>query len=872
LRWIQENTFSPNWLPDPLRRPLIGYLLAGLVEVAAAILMVLLTSVAPTFAFHGIFVLVGLVMIALGWGAGPGIFASLTGILLLWLVVLPPHLSLRLPSPANTFGLVLALVITVPISLLVGGSGRAARRAEEAAQILSRAEAQSRVDADRLRTILDVLPSAVMITSPQGHLLAMNQATRTLWGDDVPLGTDIRHNPQLKVWQAKSARPLTPEEWTLDRALSSGEAVLNDEFEIEVADGQRKAILSSVALLRDEAGAITAAVISAQDVTERHRLEREAAERAQELEAIFEAITDGIAFLDAKGRLIRTNQAFRVLHGVDQDSDYVVLPLDQRLTILALTDEQGQPLAVETLPITRLLRGETLTTGMDVSIKNLQGREVVLNVGGAPIRDQKGRFTGCVQVFRDVTARHHMEQRTRLTLGALVAMAQAMVQFRPTLPSGDEVGELAEPLLADTTMTLVARRLGELTQSVLGCRRVSIAAVDAPTGQLHPVTEVGLLPEQEQAWWASWSPIQNLEERYGAVIAAALSGGEPALLDTQHLPQHTSHILYGAQSGRIVPMRLGKELVGLLVVDYQAPDHDYAREDESLLTATLAQLGALVLERDQLMRGWAETRANELALTETKAQMDTFLGIASHELKTPLTSLKLSLQLSQRRMSRLMRDTTGSVTAGEDTGLRVAAEQLSRTAHQMERMESLVNDLVDVSRIQAGKLELRLEQTDLVALVRGVVEGQREAEPQRSIRFQRPHDRSVSAYADAGRIEQVVTNFLTNALKYSPADRPVEVGLEVVKGQQARVWVRDQGPGLLAAEQEQIWERFHRVKGVEVQSGTGVGLGLGLYISRMIVERHQGQIGVQSTPGQGATFWFTLPLFSPEAGDRAGHV
>ncbi len=197
-------------------------------------------------------------------------------------------------------------------------------------------------------------------------------------------------------------------------------------------------------------------------------------------------------------------------------------------------------------------------------------------------------------------------------------------------------------------------------------------------------------------------------------------------------------------------------------------------------------------------------------------------------------------------------------------GLHSAVEQLGRTAHQMERLEALVNDLVDVSRIQAGKLELRPEPTDLVAIVREVVEEQREAAPSA------PHPPpaspptlSVPVYADAGRIEQVVTNYLTNALKYSPADHPVEVGIAVEPGQ-ARVWVRDFGPGLPAEEQEHIWERFHRVQGVEVQSGAGVGLGLGLYISRMIVERHQGQVGVESALGAGSTFWFTLPLQRPQ--------
>ena len=112
---------------------------------------------------------------------------------------------------------------------------------------------------------------------------------------------------------------------------------------------------------------------------------------------------------------------------------------------------------------------------------------------------------------------------------------------------------------------------------------------------------------------------------------------------------------------------------------------------------------------------------------------------------------------------------------------------------------------------------------------------------------------------DADRLGQVVTNYLTNALKYSPTYCPVTVGLDV-DARQARVWVRDEGPGLPPEEQEAIWERFHRVKGIEVQSGSGIGLGLGLYICRTIIERHQGQVGVESEPGQGSTFWFTVPL------------
>jgi signal transduction histidine kinase len=106
----------------------------------------------------------------------------------------------------------------------------------------------------------------------------------------------------------------------------------------------------------------------------------------------------------------------------------------------------------------------------------------------------------------------------------------------------------------------------------------------------------------------------------------------------------------------------------------------------------------------------------------------------------------------------------------------------------------------------------------------------------------------------------VLTNYLTNALKYSLEECPVDVMLEVVGSSIARVSVRDQGPGIPAEEQAHIWEIFHRVPGVEVLTGSGVGLGLGLYISRTIIERHGGQVGVESTVGLGSTFWFTLPL------------
>lgn len=262
----------------------------------------------------------------------------------------------------------------------------------------------------------------------------------------------------------------------------------------------------------------------------------------------------------------------------------------------------------------------------------------------------------------------------------------------------------------------------------------------------------------------------------------------------------------------------------------------------------------------------SERKQMEAALRAANAQMDVFLGIASHELQTPLTTLKLHAQLAHRRLERLV-SSEGELTEGLAHHLGALQEEEARMVQQLRRLDRLVKDLLDVSRIRAGRLDLRLERVELAALVQEVVEEQRRAAPTRTISLALPAPQVVSLVADADRIGQVVTNYLTNALKYSAAAQPVEVGLEV-EGQHARVWVRDHGPGIPVEEQARIWERFHRVPGIEVQSGSGVGLGLGLAICREMIERHQGQVGVDSTPGEGATFWFTLPLVTRASGDQ----
>ena len=239
-------------------------------------------------------------------------------------------------------------------------------------------------------------------------------------------------------------------------------------------------------------------------------------------------------------------------------------------------------------------------------------------------------------------------------------------------------------------------------------------------------------------------------------------------------------------------------------------------------------------------------------------QKDLFLGMASHELKTPLAALKGTLQLVERRLKRLLA-TTDSLTPNLEAFIADFSRHLTTSVRQVDLQAHLINDLLDVSRITANTLELSLQLCDLAAIVRETVEDLRVTAPDRSILLALPEHTAVSVLVDAERISQVITNYITNAIRYSGSGRQVSVGLDLEE-EAARVWVKDQGQGLSKEACREIWQRFHKAKDIVVQSGSSKGLGLGLYICQTLVAQHQGNVGVESTPGQGSIFWFTLPL------------
>jgi signal transduction histidine kinase len=258
----------------------------------------------------------------------------------------------------------------------------------------------------------------------------------------------------------------------------------------------------------------------------------------------------------------------------------------------------------------------------------------------------------------------------------------------------------------------------------------------------------------------------------------------------------------------------------------------------------------------------AQARALRASL-RLQQRMDEFLAIASHDLRSPVTTTLGFIEVAAKRCQRL------AVTArGEKSDLTRqmdnVQDSLDAALQSAERLSRLVTLLFDVSQVRAGKLELHPAGCDLAALVEDEVVAVRMAAPERTIRLDVSDDEPALVTADADRIGQVITNYLTNALKYSPATEPVDVRVTLA-GDRARVAVADHGPGLPADELEHVWEPFRRLSSVAAQSNASGGLGMGLHICKTLVELHGGQVGVESEMGRGSTFWFTLPRSRPTA-------
>ena len=244
----------------------------------------------------------------------------------------------------------------------------------------------------------------------------------------------------------------------------------------------------------------------------------------------------------------------------------------------------------------------------------------------------------------------------------------------------------------------------------------------------------------------------------------------------------------------------------------------------------------------------------------TEQELSKFFSLASHELRTPLAAIKGNVQLALRQVRRLIKL--------DAPGANEFANKIEGMLHHAERQTDvearMVGDILDVSRIQNNRLEMHPRSCNLVDVVSTCIDSIRSMEPKREIHLVLLPQDTLSVEADPERIEQVLYNYLSNALKYASPDLPISVSVET-NDQQVRVSVRDEGPGLTDEEQQHVWDRFYQTPDRMVLNGQSTGLGLGLYINKVLIERQHGSVGVESEKGHGATFWFTLPLIHDDS-------
>ena len=236
-------------------------------------------------------------------------------------------------------------------------------------------------------------------------------------------------------------------------------------------------------------------------------------------------------------------------------------------------------------------------------------------------------------------------------------------------------------------------------------------------------------------------------------------------------------------------------------------------------------------------------------LSESDVQKNNFIAMASHELKTPITSIKGYVQLLLNAFDKEKEE--------KPLPPLLVRSSLISVDKQITRLTRLISELLDLSKIETGTLELKKEKFSLNELAIETIEDILYTNTKHEINLF--HDFHAYVFADKDRVGQVMINFLTNAIKYSPNSTKIDVSIQQTTNGQVAFSVKDYGIGIDKEEQKKIFERFYRAKGKEEQ--TYPGFGIGLFIANEFVEKHGGQVLVESEKENGSLFTFTLPIF-----------
>jgi PAS domain S-box-containing protein len=537
-------------------------------------------------------------------------------------------------------------------------------------------------------------------------------------------------------------------------------------------------------------------------------------------EAVIAAMADGVMLVDGEGRTVFINPAGQKMIGTE-----TAVPIFRHADAYGLRDEKGDPLDARELPAAQALA--TSRAVNDVTMTIVRGdAELAISMSAVPLFDDR-RVAGAVVTFRDVTERRRLEEE----------MAQQAQRAQTLADAGAFFTSNIDPVWA-------TQAIAERTAEVLGDWAAVILKVD----DSKELRVAALYHRDMASLGLAWSYIYRQPLTVGeGIIGQVVATGYPSLTTNVGAPQRGEEFsVAGATSATpmtlasllILPLRTRREMLGALII--AANDPERVMTDDNLpLAELLAERAALAIENAKLYTEQVEARRKVEDLSRLK---DEFLSIASHELRTPVTSIKGYTQLAK--------------TLIREGDLNTSEEYLEIALDQIDRMSRLILELLDVSRIETGRLEIRREPINWSNFVRDVVHHHHTSVSDRRFHLNVAENSDRIVNGDRDRLEQVLGNLLENAVKYSPEGSDIYVVVEN-RSDAVVTAICDRGIGIPADEIQQVFERFHR--GRQVSSTNYGGLGLGLYITKQIVERHGGAIWVESKEGTGTTFFFSLP-------------
>ncbi|WP_235216680.1 PAS domain-containing sensor histidine kinase [Archangium violaceum] len=553
---------------------------------------------------------------------------------------------------------------------------------------------------------------------------------------------------------------------------------LEDADTVELANGRT---LERTTRPQWMGNTIIGRVWSYRDVTEERRAQEKLEQTVSLLRATFDSIADGVIVVGSDRRITTFNQRFQRLW---RFSDTVRLEnLDALEAVTA-----AAPLVQEPERFISQLREEFVLSDRE-SVDTVELRDGrILERTTMPQR-MGGTIIGRIWSYRDVTEeRLAKAEQERL----FVAERRVRAQLEESLAVLDTFLNNAPIGLAFLDRNLRFIQLNDALATLHGNTREQDLGQALRDLAPHIAAHVDPLMRQVLA---TGKPLIGL----GMTLEVPATPGQLRHWRVSYYPVRTT-------SGRLVG-------VGAVVVEVTAEHR--------------AQL-----ERERLLH-----EAQEAIRTR-----DDFLCVASHELKTPLTPLRLHLQRLQKKRA---------------SGQPLPPDFADKALVQVERLSGLISDMLDASQLEAGRLELEREPLPLQEVIHEALEAFRPASLQHPLEYEEQCTEALVIQGDRERLVQVLSHLLENARKYSPLKGPIRVTL-TRNGAEAVVSVSDHGIGIPADQQAHLFERFFRARNAPI-SGFG-GLGLGLYICRHLVERHGGRIWAESQNGLGTTFRFTLPV------------